>query len=487
MLEAAIWLAIGAGAGIGCLTGLVPGLHPNTVAALLVAGAVTVPGPTAVLLVAAATSHTFLNAVPALVLGVGDPDSVLARLPGHELIRRGAGEDAVLHSAAGSLVGLLASLAVAPALFVLVDLPVEVPLRPALAVALAGLTAFVLVQETGPVPIRRRLVPCFDGVVGDRDPIGLGEVSDPEVALTGQVASVDGDTFLLETDGGRVVVEDVDGWADTPLEGETVTVHGARRWRPGPGSRWAAPLAAAVVFLSSGLLGQLAQGVPFRGVLGESSPLLPLLTGLFGGGTLALAGGPDRVPDQLPGVEPPDRSLPKLGLAGLAAGSLVAALPGVTAAQGTAVASAGRARDPETTVARIAAVNTSAAVLSLAVLFAFDRVRSGVADALTRLPARPAPWVLLAAMLVAGAVAFPVTIHLGRRVVGLADRFAARRAALVVLAAVAGLVGLLAGPWGLVLFAVATALGTVPPRIGVRRIHLMGSLLAPLLWSLWIG
>jgi putative membrane protein len=49
-----------------------------------------------------------------------------------------------------------------------------------------------------------------------------------------------------------------------------------------------------------------------------------------------------------------------------------------------------------------------------------------------------------------------------------------------VLALLAGLSWLFAGVVGLGLFVVATAVGLVPPRVGCRRVHLMGVLVGPL-------
>jgi putative membrane protein len=40
---------------------------------------------------------------------------------------------------------------------------------------------------------------------------------------------------------------------------------------------------------------------------------------------------------------------------------------------------------------------------------------------------------------------------------------------------------LFAGPVGLVVLAAATVVGLLPPRVGCRRVHLMGVLLGPIL------
>ena len=100
-----------AGTLAGVLTGLTPGIHVNTVTALLLAGS-TVCAPLGIeyssLLAftgALAISHTFFDVVPGLFLGVPG-DETFALLPGHRMVRRGEGQAAVQLSVAGSAIGL---------------------------------------------------------------------------------------------------------------------------------------------------------------------------------------------------------------------------------------------------------------------------------------------------------------------------------------------------------------------------------------------
>ena len=100
------------GALAGMVTGLVPGIHVNTITALLLASsagcAVFGVGYPALLsfTCAIAVSHTFFSVVPGLFLGVPG-DTVFALLPGHRLVLRGEGKDAIRLSVAGSAIGLL--------------------------------------------------------------------------------------------------------------------------------------------------------------------------------------------------------------------------------------------------------------------------------------------------------------------------------------------------------------------------------------------
>ena len=81
------------GIGFGTLTGLVPGIHPNTVFALLLTSAATLQaiGPIymAVFIVSVAISNTFTDFIPSIIFGAPDPATALSVLPGHRMLLAG--------------------------------------------------------------------------------------------------------------------------------------------------------------------------------------------------------------------------------------------------------------------------------------------------------------------------------------------------------------------------------------------------------------
>lgn len=156
----------GVGFLLGTLSGLTPGLHVNTFA-LLLAGAVPAavsrlgieisPELLGVAIVAAAVTHTFLDIVPSLVVGVPDDSMALAALPGHRMVLDGRGHEALRLSALGSLVavgfGVVVSL---PLTLGMVRLyPV---LEDSMALVLGATAGFLLFTEGG---IRRSLTAAF--------------------------------------------------------------------------------------------------------------------------------------------------------------------------------------------------------------------------------------------------------------------------------------------------------------------------------------
>ena len=102
------WTALGV--GLGAISGLVPGLHANNFALLLAGITASVPGPplfVGAAMLAAGVVHTFVNAVPAMALGVPDAEMALTALPGHRLVMDGRGHEAIRLSAVGSILAVV--------------------------------------------------------------------------------------------------------------------------------------------------------------------------------------------------------------------------------------------------------------------------------------------------------------------------------------------------------------------------------------------
>ncbi|MDS0280439.1 tripartite tricarboxylate transporter permease [Halomicroarcula sp. S1AR25-4] len=153
---AGVVLAIAGGVCLGCASGLVPGLHANTLALLLAATAGQIPGPRVYVgaaMLAAGVTHTFLDVVPALALGVPDPAMAAGALPGHRLVVEGRGREALRLSALGSAGAVLLAAPLAlPVTAVMTRLYPVVSAH--LSLVLAGIAALLVVTERGP---RRRV------------------------------------------------------------------------------------------------------------------------------------------------------------------------------------------------------------------------------------------------------------------------------------------------------------------------------------------
>lgn len=485
-------LALLLGLTIGSVSGLIPGVHVNTMALLalaaspwllelglpllLVAGAIVVAG----------VVHTFLDYLPGALLGAPDDDVALAALPAHQLLRSGRAAEGVAWSARGSQLGLLFAL-------------------PLLVVG------------------RVLLGPEVDGYERLKGVL--------PVVLAGIVL------LLLSTESTRLRWPAWLGWMPAAPDGS---------------SRLAGVLAAAGVFGLAGALGVAVFGLPAESPVGMPSTLLmPALAGLFGVASLLDAwqstGG---LPEQqrVDGL-PPIRPLVPACAAASVAGGAMGVLPGMTAAQATVMAQGGRrvwqgwfgrearaggasaggaartadadASGPSAAdllvagdeaeaaavvpsedefaaqlevIAVLSAVNTACTVMVLGFLAVVGRARSGAALALVQLFPL-APWVswlppadvvrLLALTVAGGLLAVPLMLLWSRGFMALHDRIPQRALVGSVLVAVVVLSFLSTGIVGLAVLVAATTLGLVPPRLGVRRSHAMGVILLPVLLRLW--
>ncbi|EMA39746.1 tripartite tricarboxylate transporter permease [Halococcus hamelinensis] len=208
------------GIALGTVSGLVPGLHANNFALLLAAAAPSIPGPPLYVggaMLAAGVTHTFLDVVPALALGVPDPAMAASALPGHRLVVAGRGREALRLSALGS--GLAVVLAV-PLALPMTRLMVSVypTISAHLPLALAAVAAFLVLTEGS---VRA----CVGGALAFALSAGLGVLTldlEPTAPLaTGGMlmplfAGAFGAPVLIEALDGAGVPEQADAVVTTP-------------------------------------------------------------------------------------------------------------------------------------------------------------------------------------------------------------------------------------------------------------------------------
>ncbi|RMD67437.1 hypothetical protein D6817_01670 [Candidatus Pacearchaeota archaeon] len=399
---AAILLGIAAGA----LTGITPGLHINLIAASIATNALAFPTllenysqVLAMFVISMAITHTFLDFIPAVLLGAPEEDSFLSILPGHKMLLEGKAFDAIATTLAGSLaalpiilfISLLASFTLKKFYFALVSI---------IPFALIFISAFMLLREEN----------FFNGLV---------------------------------------------------------------------------------VFSLSAFLGIATLKLPIR------EPLLPLLTGLFGISALALsAARKETIPKQkIPtkrellskefakNAFPSGRELFKsLGSASVSA-PLCAFLPGIGSSHAAILASElTNQRKPKTFLFLLGAINTIVMGLSFAALYAIDRARTGAAVAVRALVDKltfSQFLALLSVSIASGLLAFVVGIAVSRQAIKLLNKMNYNKLSIAIIAILVALTFLLSGTQGLLVLAVASSVGIYAISSRVRRVQLMGALLAP--------
>jgi len=106
-----ILIAILLGVVFGTFTGITPGIHTNLLAAMLLGISAHFAGidtlTLSVFIISMALTHTFADAIPSIFLGAPDEDTAMGVLPGHRMLLKGEGVNAVKLTLIGSLFCLI--------------------------------------------------------------------------------------------------------------------------------------------------------------------------------------------------------------------------------------------------------------------------------------------------------------------------------------------------------------------------------------------
>ena len=141
-------------------------------------------------------------------------------------------------------------------------------------------------------------------------------------------------------------------------------------------------------------------------------------------------------------------------------------------------------------IAILSSVNTAVTVMVLGFLYMVGRPRSGAALALNMMypidmwnaVEPPADFIrLLGITIASGLFAVPVMIKVGKGMLKVHEIVPLRTLVISVTVFIAILVWLSTGWIGLGVLIIGTAMGLMPPRIGIRRSHAMGIILVPIM------
>jgi len=98
---------LSAGIALGVLTGLIPGIHPNTLFVMLMPFLITLSGTGAYALisfvVSLAVTNSITSFIPSIFLGAPEDGTSLSVLPGHRFLLKGLGHEAVVLTVAGAV------------------------------------------------------------------------------------------------------------------------------------------------------------------------------------------------------------------------------------------------------------------------------------------------------------------------------------------------------------------------------------------------
>ena len=154
----------------GVLSGLVPGIHVNALAAFVVSLSpflLTMFSPQAVIvfIIAMALTHTFLSFIPSVFLGMPEGETALSVLPGHRYLLQGRGYEAVYLTVIGGVGVIVLSVLLLPILiFILPYLYAQV--RSYIAYILISVLLLMILTEKGMGKIKALFVFMLAGLLG---------------------------------------------------------------------------------------------------------------------------------------------------------------------------------------------------------------------------------------------------------------------------------------------------------------------------------
>ncbi len=384
-----ILLSLLIGIFAGSITGLIPGIHINLIGIFLVSLSASLLSSInsiyfIVFIASMAITHSFVDFIPSIFLGCPDTDTELSILPGHELLKKGQGYQAIILTCYGSLAAVF--------VLILISFP----------------SILIISKIHNFIP---KLIP------------GL-------LILTS--------FFLISTEKKKFI--------------------------------------ALFVFLLSGFLGLCVLNLP-----SVNQPLLPLLTGLFGGSMLILSiKNKTQIPKQE--IIKPKIKMIKPLLGAIIASPLCSFLPGLGSGQAAIIGNTISKTDKKGFLFLLGATNTLVMGFSFISLYVISKTRTGAAVAIQEIIGTISLRLLILILIIvfiSGIIAFFLTIFLSKIFAKKIGTFNYTIASVLTLLILIVIVFLTSGFSGLAILTASTFTGIYCISLKVRRTHMMGCLLLP--------
>lgn len=235
---------------------------------------------------------------------------------------------------------------------------------------------------------------------------------------------------------------------------------------------------ALLIFCLTGILGLLVLNLNSL-----KEPLLPLLSGLFGASSLITSiKTKPKIPEQnITSVKLNKKVL--LPLIGATIASPISSLlPGLGSGQAAVIGSSITRTDQKGFLVLLGATNTIVMGFSFVTLYLISRNRTGAAAAISNLLGQFSFQLLVLILIVtlfSGIVSFFLTERLARVLSKKISKVNYPKISWIVLAILTGVILIISGVLGLIVFAVSTLTGIYCISYDVRRTHMMGCLLVP--------
>jgi putative membrane protein len=237
-------------------------------------------------------------------------------------------------------------------------------------------------------------------------------------------------------------------------------------------------LIAVIVFLISGFLGISTLN------LNLNNSLLPLLTGLFGSSSLITSIIKNKnLPKQKIGkVKIKFKSLIKSSLSSFLSAPLCTFLPSLGASQAAVIGSdIIEEKNHKNFLILLGSINTIVLGLSFITIYSINETRTGTSVAISKITNLNFNHLILIliTILISGILSFFITIKISKIVAKNITKLPYKLLSLITLLLLTLLVTTFSGLPGLLIFITSTFTGLTAILTGIRRTHLMGSLMLP--------
>jgi putative membrane protein len=134
----------------GAVTGIIPGIHVNTVGAFIFASSTLLlnsfsPEFLSVFLISMSISHSMIDFIPSMFLGVPEEGTVLSILPGHYFMLQGRGEEAIRLVTIGGFGSLVVTIVLLP-IFAIILPPLYGALKPYIYIILIVAVVYMILR-----------------------------------------------------------------------------------------------------------------------------------------------------------------------------------------------------------------------------------------------------------------------------------------------------------------------------------------------------
>jgi len=221
---------------------------------------------------------------------------------------------------------------------------------------------------------------------------------------------------------------------------------------------------------------------------GIQNSLLPLFTGLFGASSLITSiikkqNIPQQNIDKIREIKITKKQVSNSGIAALLSAPLCTFLPSLTSGQAAVIGSdlIGE-KDPVQFLILLGAINTIIAGLGFVTFYAIQQARTGTALAVSQLLKSLTIdhlLIIFAVIIISSILSFFLTIFIGRFGAKNISRFNYKYISIIILLFLIIIVLFFSGLIGFLIFTTSTATGLIAIITGIRRTHLMGSLMLP--------